>query len=173
MQRFVSWNLSDFGIFGNSMCLRISKTLRPKFLSASGFQPNSKLESVENPGLQIPDAHVASDQRCCGGRMWLRGIQFPFSKGWGTVGRKFPRKYLLDSQFIAQAKWKKMKGWRWERKNIGIFIKKKKLASKHAKRVTFRVDMWAGSYAIEIIPKRWGHRWRIPLHVWTSWILQP
>lgn len=81
MQRFVSWNLSDFGIFGNSMCLRISKTLRPKILSASGFQPNSKLESVENPGLQIPDAHVASDQRCCGGRMWLRGIEFPFSKG--------------------------------------------------------------------------------------------
>lgn len=145
------------------MCLRISKTLRPKFLSASGFQPSSKLESVENPGLQIPDAHVASDQRCCGGRMWLRGIQFPFSKGWGTVGRKFPRKYLLS--FVAQAKCKKiMKGWRWgERKNIGISIKKKKLASKHAERVTFRVDMWVIADAIEIIPKRWGHRWRIPL----------
>lgn len=87
------------------MCLRISKTLRPKILSASGFQPNSKLESVENPGLQIPDAHVASDQRCCGGRMWLRGIEFPFSKGWPNCWKEVPPQ--VSSQFIAQAKCKK------------------------------------------------------------------
>ena len=54
MQRFVSWNLSDFGIFGNSMCLRITKTLRPKFLSASGFQPNSKLVGCKFLMLMLP-----------------------------------------------------------------------------------------------------------------------
>ena len=81
------------------MCLRICKTLRPNFLNASGFQPNSKSESIENPGLQKSDANAASDQRCCGSHMWLRGVQFPFSKGlWEGSSPQ------VSSQLIALAK---------------------------------------------------------------------